>query len=58
MANEYAHVLPTWTARYESNDYKELEEPRNGVGRRCFSRFVLYTMALIAGLLALGVISR
>jgi hypothetical protein len=58
MANEYAHVLPTWTARWESNDYKELEELRNGVRRRCLSRFVLYTMAFLAGLLALGVISR
>ncbi|KAI4755357.1 acid phosphatase [Aureobasidium sp. EXF-3400] len=55
MANESAHVLPTWVAR---KGYKELDGLENEVRRRCISRFVLCTMALTAaGLLALGVIS-
>jgi hypothetical protein len=56
MANEFAHVLPKWTAR---KGYKELDGLENEDNRRGISRFVLYTMALTAaGLFALGVISR
>jgi len=56
MANEIAHVLPTWEAW---KGYKVLDGHQNEVRRRCIARFLLYTMALTAaGLLALGVISR